>query len=512
MDKGDLRNTAIVMFSLVLVTLTGFLRQSVIAYSLGADRTTDIYLVAYAVPEFIFIALPVVLSPVLLPLFSQIRHRHGERSAWYWGFRISSWIILVIFLIIICLIITTPVFVKFLSPGFSPIERELAASLFFRMLPGILLMGLSAILGTFLQGYRCFSVSVLTTGVYNLTFIAGILWLPQQEPLNRTGWSVTIGALAAVVFQIPFVLRVWRSISIDKEPLSIEWKYMREAFRLLGWMAAGYSVHHLILFIDRAMATTQGEGVAAILNFGYHPALIVAQVSGLAVSFVVFPTLVESVSAEQLDGVQRSLRLALGLVLAIALPVGVGLVILREPLVRFLFEHGEFSAQATTEVSTILAIYTLALTFDALCQPLWRLVYASRQGWIVFVINSIQTVVRLVANIILINLIGYIGLAWSAVVGLMLQLFILGGLANRWFHFTLGRLGWINVGKIFLATFCAGVVAWSIDTIGRSFLPEIPYVIRMGTAGIILLVVYSILIIPLLKKTQWIRNPASDGG
>ena len=506
MNKSDLRDTAVVMVSLLLATLTGFLRQSVIAYTLGVGRATDTYLVAFAVPEFVFIALPIILSPVLMPLFSQVRRQAGERSAWAWGYRLSAWVVLILIGLVLCTALAAPIFLRWLSPGFTESERQQAAALLTPMLPGILLMGLSTLAGSFLQIYRRFARPALTAAVYNLVFMASLLWLPQQNPLNRTGWSVTLGGFAAFAFQLPLLLRVWREVRGKAEPTPVVRMDLKEAFRLMGWMAAGYSVHHLILFIDRAMATGLGEGAAAVLNFGYHLALVVGQVSGLAVSYVVFPTLVESVGKKQFDEVVRALRHSLGLVLAIALPAGVSLIVLRVPLVRLLLEHGAFSSQATAEVSAVLAIYTLAVTIDALCQPLWRLIYATRKGWTVLAVNCVQTVIRLVANLLLMKNFGYNGLAWSAVLGLAVQLLLLGWLARSRFYFTVGLSGWKTTGKLFLAALVAGLAAWLVVNAVERLLPDLSYIGGLLIGGIFLLIVYGLLTLPLYKQTQWIRS------
>lgn len=507
MNKSDLRDMLMVMFSLVLATLTGFLRQSVIASMLGAGRATDIYLVAFAVPEFIFIALPIVLSPVLMPLFSQARRQAGEQLAWAWGARLSARVMLLLAGLAVCTGLAAPILTGWLSPGFSQTERQQVTALFYPMLPGILLMGLSTLAGSFLQVYRRFVRPVLTTAIYNLAFIAALLWLPLENPLERTGWGVTIGAGAAFLFQLPLFLRLMGQAQLQTSPPAPKaLPNLDEAFRLLGWMAAGYGVHHLILFIDRAMATGLGEGAAAVLNFGYHLALVVGQISGLAVSYVVFPTLVESVGARQQEDTDRVLRHALALVLAAALPAAAGLIALREPLVRLLLEHGAFSAQATAGVSAALAIYTLAVTADALCQPLWRLVYARRTGRTVLAVNSVQTMVRLGANLILTSFWGYNGLAWAAVLGLAVQLLLLGWLARSRYGFSISLAGWKTAGYLFLAALAAGLAGGWVAAALSGWLPDMSDIWELLAGGALLLAIYGLFIFPFLKQIPWLRS------
>ena len=90
MHKDDYQATLIVMFGLAAANLTGFVRQAAVAHQLGAGRAADVYLIAFAVPEFIFIALPIVLSPAFIPLFADCRLRAGDASAWRFALRVTG--------------------------------------------------------------------------------------------------------------------------------------------------------------------------------------------------------------------------------------------------------------------------------------------------------------------------------------------------------------------------------------------------------------------------------------
>lgn len=459
MDTKNYRATLLVILSLGLAMVTGFLRQSALASTLGAGRVTDIFLIAFAIPEFVFVALPVILSPVVIPLFNQVRRQMDESSAWQVARRLGVWVLGALFALALLAALTAPVWIAWLSPGFSTAERRQAVSLFYWMLPGILFMGVSTLVGALLQVYRRFARPALTTAVYNLVFILSLWFLPLVDPLRRAGLGVSLGAVAALLFQLPLLWRVRAGSAeavpgIRSVPVSL-----RPASALLAWMAAGYALHHLILFIDRAMATSQGAGSAAVLNFGYHLALTVGQLSGLAVSTVLFPTLSEQIEAENETAARHTLSQAMGLVLALALPAALGVIALRQPIVQALLEYGAFTAQDTQAVATSLAIYTLAVLADALCQPLWRLVYAWKGGRQVVAVNGAQTAIRLVTNLILVGVIGYNGLAVSAVIGLCAQLLILVGVARQRLVWRLTRWDWGWVAWIALASGLAATLA-----------------------------------------------------
>ena len=138
MQRDDYRATAVVGLGFLAATLTGFLRQVAIARMLGANREADIYLVAFAVPEFFFIALPIIITPAFLPIFSKLRQEEGETKAWQFAQKVLKIIGVSLLVITILTALIIPIFLTWISPGFTSVEREQTVALFYPMLPGIL--------------------------------------------------------------------------------------------------------------------------------------------------------------------------------------------------------------------------------------------------------------------------------------------------------------------------------------------------------------------------------------
>jgi putative peptidoglycan lipid II flippase len=233
------------------------------------------------------------------------------------------------------------------------------------------------------------------------------------------------------------------------------------------------------------MATSLGPGSAAALSYAYHLALVAGQLSGLAVSTALFPRLAQLVASGDRLGARTSLAGALRFVWVVGLPVASGLVLLRQPLVRLLFEHGTFDQAATTAVAQPLLWYALAVLADALCQPLWRVVYACRGATTVLGVNSLQTGVRLLANIALSRVMGYTGIAVSAMLGLLLQVVVLAWLVRRRIGNYSEATWWLDMGRITLAGLLA---ALAMSVPARLLAVRSPGVIVLAGGGLGLLV------------------------
>ena len=461
MQREDYRATLIVMSGLTAASLTAYVRQAAIAHELGVARAADTFLVAFAVPEFVLIALPIVLGSSLIPLLAEKRQREGEQSAWHLGLSSAGGLLAALLVLTAAASFGAPLYLRALAPGFSPQELAVATRATRLMMPGVALMGLAALVGASLQVYRRFARPAFSTAIYNLVFVISLLALPIAQAIDRAALSVTLGAAAALLVQVP-LLWAHRPAPVRRLTLQRWGADLAAVARIAGPIVLGYSAHHLILFVDRAMATGMGSGSAAALSYAYHLALVIGQLSGLAVSTAVFPRLSEQIATGETEEARKRLSAALRIVWLVGLPASVGLVILRVPAVRLLFERGAFDELATAAVASPLAWYALAVLADALCQPLWRVIYAQRTSWTVLGINGLQTVVRLVGNIVLGGWMGYNGLALSAALGLLLQGALLGVLVHRRLGPYLTCVWWKDAARVALACGAAALASGGV--------------------------------------------------
>jgi putative peptidoglycan lipid II flippase len=495
--RQDYRATLIVMSGLALATGTGFLREAALAFELGAGKAMDTFLIAFTVPEFFFIALPVVLVPAVIPLFADIRLQAGDRAVWRFALRVAGALVVLLLGLTALAAWGAPLYLPWLAPGFGPAALTQAQHALYVMLPAISLMGLAALVGAFLQIQRRFGRPALSTAAYNLTFVAVLLGLPLIWLVGRAALGVTLAASVALAIQIPMVLRYRTSRTAPEQERATQQPGIGPCHlaRVAAPLAAAYATHHLILFVDRAMATTLQVGSVAALNYAYRLALAVGQLSGLAVSTALFPRMSEQAAGGDHAGLQDSLASALRFVWRVGLPAAAGLIVLRQPLVEVLFERGAFDKAATAAVSAVLPWYALAVLADAFCQPLWRVLYAGRQGRTVLAVNGLQTTIRVAANVALINPLGYNGLAISAALGLSLQLAVLAWLVRRRLGTYLTRDWWRSAfhGAVAMipALAASGLLVYRLSS-G-------PALLALLVAGALVVLIY-LLLLRLLEK------------
>ena len=486
MQREDYLSIIIIIAGLLAATLTGFLREATLANQLGTGRAADIYLIAYSVPEFVIIAIMIIIPPALIPLFTELKRRYSESEAWHFEIQVLGAVSGFLLLICLLAVVTAPLYLNWLAPGFNESEYNQAVLAARYMMPAIVMMGCAVVISAALQVYRRFTSTAITTATYNLIFVVVLFLAPIAWSVGNTALGVVLGAAAALMIQVPFLWR-YRAIFIQHNYLRKGSNGFRNGLgsihkfsRLVGPLAVGYTIHHVIWFIDRAMATTLGVGSVATLNYAYRLALVVGQFSGLAVSTAIFPRFSQQVADNDDAGLISSLTGSLGLVWIVGLPATCFIILLREPLIQVLYEHGAFRQASTYAVSQVIVWYSLAVLADAMCQPLWRIIYAWRKVWTVSAVNGFQTVVRLVCNIVLIRYFDYRGIAISAMVGLTLQVLLLGWLIQRRLGYAFLNKWWQNAWLVIVASFFASL---GIIVISRQFLSA-PALITLTISGL----------------------------
>jgi putative peptidoglycan lipid II flippase len=136
-------------------------------------------------------------------------------------------------------------------------------------------------------------------------------------------------------------------------------------------------------------------------------------------------------------GLAGTLNFALGLAVYICVPATVGLLVLRMPITRVLFERGRFTPTDTIATAQALSGYAVGLVAFAASRITAQAFYAVKRPGIAVRVGALSVGVNIVAAVALIGPVGHAGLAYASSVGALANLLGLLWMARRRF----GRLG-----------------------------------------------------------------------
>ena len=184
------------------------------------------------------------------------------------------------------------------------------------------------------------------------------------------------------------------------------------------------------------------RGAATALAFGQRLYQFPLGVFGIAIATAIFPALAHAAPAPSESNqmpishgdhaFRAILQQGLRLTMFIGLPAGIGLILVRLPLIRLIFEYGEFDRAASVRVATILVGYASAIWAYSMTHVLTRAFYAVKDAKTPLKISVMMVVFNLALNLALIWPFGAAGLAWSTAISAAIQVVLLLCVSRRY--------------------------------------------------------------------------------
>jgi len=373
------RAAGTVMAAFIISNLVGVIRGIVVTSAFGTSVEMDSFNAANRIAELLFnMVAGGALGSAFIPTFTGFLTRDDRKGAW----KLASGVINLVFLALIVISILSWIFAPqivryglfLLVPDANLGQEVLTISLLRTMLPSVVIFGISGLVMGILNAHQVFLIPAIAPSMYSLGMILGTWLLPQEWGIQRLAIGVVGGALLHLLVQVPKLLRLKdRAYHFF---LGLHDKVVMEVFKLMGPRLLGVAVVQLNFIVNTIIALGQPAGSVSAITLAFTlmlmPEMAVAQSAAIAS----LPTFSAQVARGEVDEMRTSLASTLRAVLLLAIPASVGLILLRYPLIRVLYERGEFTAHSTDLVTWALLWYSAGLVGHALVEILSRAFYA----------------------------------------------------------------------------------------------------------------------------------------
>ncbi|HYL47011.1 MAG TPA: murein biosynthesis integral membrane protein MurJ [Candidatus Limnocylindrales bacterium] len=389
--KGHLlRSVSAIALVTFISRICGYLRDQRVALLLGTSPAADAFLLAFSLPSLVRRTVGEgALGASFIPVFAgYIRARSPEEG---WEFARRVFWDLVIFLLVIATLGVA--FSRQLIRALTLLAGmqghwELAVYLNPIIFPAVFFFGLGALAAAILNSYYKFALPASMPIFFNLVFIVfslGVVYRPVmnlapaefQSPAVALGVGVLLGSLAQFVLQIPALLRQGMRFMFS---VSVSDPGVRKVARLMGPAILGVGVIQINFVVDRIFATASRmpAGSVTSLYFADRVMQLVLGVYAIAMSTALLPTMSHLVAAGQIGKMKQTFGFSLRIVSFIAIPAAIGLILLRQPIIQVLFQHGAFVAESTRLTGRALFYYSLGLPAFAAIRIITPMYYSTQ--------------------------------------------------------------------------------------------------------------------------------------
>ncbi len=380
------RQGARVSLAILLSRVFGFLRDVLIAERFGTGAMADLFYVAYRIPNMLReLFAEGALSSAFIPTLTRTLDKEGRGEAE----NLYSGVLVLLSLILIPVIaagmVFAPEILSLLAPGWAidPARKALGALMIRIMFPFLYFISLSALLmGVFNAQKRFFLPAVSPIAFSSALIVAALLpdWAVPGPPILRLAAGVLLGGIAQ--WGLQWVLLGKNRLLLNREnTIGTSWGNPRVRGVLSRILPAigGLWVTQGNLLIATLFGSYLATGTIAALYYAMRLIQFPLGLIGAAVATVILPLLAlharddgqpqENMIETLVHGYRASFYLML--------PASAGLVALRDPLIRLLFQHGHFGALSAAQTSEALIGYAVGLWSFSGVRIIVRAFYAS---------------------------------------------------------------------------------------------------------------------------------------
>ncbi|MBB5694156.1 murein biosynthesis integral membrane protein MurJ [Muricoccus pecuniae] len=465
--------------------LLGFLRDMLIAASLGAGPIADAFFIALKLPNlFRRLFGEGAFNAAFVPAFASTLAGNGAAQARALAERMSTLMTLWLTLLTVLGMVFMPQVLHVLAPGFTdePVRFGLAVEMTRITFPYLVFICLTALISGVLNGLDRFAAAAGAPVLFNILSMAALFALAPYTatPGHALAWGVTVSGAAQL-------LLVWVAAARAGMPLRIVslpriTPEVRLVLRRMGPGLIGAGVTQLNLAVDLVIASLLPAGAVSYLYYADRIGQLPLGVIGAAVGTAMLPLLAKQLRGGQALSAHRTMNRALELSLALALPAAAAQSVLAWPIISALFLRGAFGELEAAATAAALTVYALGLPAFILVKAFVPGFFARGDTATPVKISLVVVVLNLALNLVLTRYLAHVGIALATGLSAWVNVAILAVMLRRRGQWRPDRRLRRRVPRLLIATLAMAAVLVAL----RLMLPD-----PVGsTARLVVLAVY----------------------
>lgn len=479
-----LSSARVVAICTLLSRITGLARDIVMNRYYGQGWVQDAFNYGFQVPNlFRRLFGEGALAAVFIPVFTDVLESKGRDRAWVLLGRVTG--IMTLVLIALLLILEGVALVAYwMSDGREMTNLQIGLTAV--MLPFMVGVCIVALFSSILNCLHHFTVPALLPIVLNMLNMIGVTNIGPLffgPHIERQVYGVAICVLFSSVLQLLMIIPTLRRFGVQFK-LSLNWhdEDMRTILKMFVPIMLGQGVLLFNVFFDAQICTmfTRGPGDPETFTFlgftlryplteGAFSAVTNAQrlyqfplgVLAISLATAAFPMFSRFASKADMPGLRGAVTQALRLAIFLGLPSGLIMVILREPIITLLFEHGRFSHEATVRAADVLMWYGFGMAAYCCQHILLRGFYSLKDTLTPMWISCYLVIINAVMNVVLLWWVGESAFGMSTTLTSFLHVLISSQFLRRRMKGRMGARAIVTAAaKVAAATAAACAVAY----------------------------------------------------
>lgn len=417
-----LRSGAVTAGATFLSRILGMLRDIAIASLLGAGLSSDVYFFANRIPNFFRrLFAEGAFAQAFVPVITEYRQKNTEAELKQLLATTAGTLGLIVLFVSLIGMLAAPALTALFGFGWfeawlhdaEDAHKFTEASFLLRItFPYLFFITLTALGCSLLNVYGRFGIPAAAPCILNLVLIAAAVFIAPHysDPNVVLAAAMSLGGVCQLIFVLPALLRL-RLLVLPR----FAWHHpgVKRIRTLMIPGLIGVSASQINLLVNTVLATFLATGSISYLYYSDRLLEFPIGIFAVAISTVILPALSRVKASGQRQVYEKTLDWGIRLVLFLGIPSALGMIALREPILRVIFMRGAFTSE-----HVYLSAASLTASVSGLCAIM--LVRVLVQGFAA--LQDTKTPVRcavaamganVVFNLILVWPLDYVGLALS---------------------------------------------------------------------------------------------------
>jgi putative peptidoglycan lipid II flippase len=362
------RSASKVSIAVMCSRVLGLIREQTFAILFGAGFAFDAFVVAFRIPNLLRDLFGEgALSAAFVTVFSDYDETRGTEATLKLAGNVLVFItILLSFITLIGILFADKIVIALVDADFEKIPDKVALThlLTMVMFPFLIFISLSSVVMGILNTKGRFFIPALASSFFNLGSIIGgvslafLLGEKGQPSIVGMAIGTLIGGLLQLGGQLPSLFRTGFRFMPH---LDFRDPGLHRILKLMAPAVFGLAALQINVFINTYFASSLQEGSISWLNYAFRFFQFPVGVFGVAISVAALPLLSRQAAIKDFTRLKETFTSSLTLAFSLTIPATVGLILLADPIIRIIFEHGNFNAADTFKTAEALRFYALGL-------------------------------------------------------------------------------------------------------------------------------------------------------
>lgn len=378
--------------------IAGLVREIVAASYFGVKGPMSAFTLAFQLPNLIrALFADAALQAAFVPVFTEQLEKGNRRDAYRLASTLIFLIIAVLGLITALFILLAPVLMPLFGPGLSPATQDLSVVLAQLLFPILVMLGISGVVVGVLNSYNRFSMFAVAPLFWNVAIIAVLVGLAPAFEQDKRIYAYAIGVVVGTALQLALLVFDMRKTPF-RPKLVFDWRspLVKKVLLLMLPVTISLGLININLIINSSFGSLvtgtviNASGAArplsdfapAAIDKAFRIYMLPQGMFSVAVTTVIFPTLSRYAARREYDHLRATMANGMRMILLVLTPAAAAIFVLSEPMVRLVYERGDFTPEQTPLVATALFWFAFSLPFNGLFLIMTRTFFSLQRPWV----------------------------------------------------------------------------------------------------------------------------------